>query len=325
MFGIIKNSMNNEENKNTNIVNKNKNNKEVKLKDVISPLAFSPIIFGEEVSKPSLIDYPLLCSTQINLNEMEYINKKSEVLSNGQLYKLSSLNNNLVIYQLENYISQIIITNFCAAFSCNENKLLFSYIPLIQYVVDEVNKLFNNRYDFYDQILHQMINSNTYSSLDTYSQLSLKRNMIKMNEYIILLEQYACSALSVACDRAINDVIYQIHVIPNIKELYKKLADNNEFLSSIRGSADYQTKAAQFLKDICVEIIDNSMCGIAESITKIIFNLPQNPFFMFKDELRNNDICDKIKSGMNSEEAINIVLNNIYPKNIKTEMEEEEF
>lgn len=248
----------------------------------VSPI--HPIIFtniGLSCNN-SLIDYPLNLMSDINLFIVQNEDKMLKTLDQTLLRRLDNNSRNLTKIEVVNFIKQTAIMNFCSIFNSSEYRKYFDMIPVLEMVKEEID----NDYAI-ERILETVFWDEVFGSYLT-SREDLLRTRAFVDNISYQLGQAVCSSICLGADKAINDVVLQIHVVPNIKNLYKQLLDDNKFLAKLNQESpqDYPTFVAIHLKEIVMDMVNdiiNSVIG--PSITLIMRSLVYTAFFSYSDYL----------------------------------------
>lgn len=223
-----------------------------------------PIIFiGEKAYRePGLNELPY--QHMLNYNKSAAQLAKSVVLPLGRS-AINSLNfNNLHIIteQAANNIIQNTFFNFCSVID-NMNCSLLDYFPIKQIVHDSMNTIAVN---VRNMVMDFVSGSNAPSSLkNTDEDIN---NMKNFAQFIAgQITNYLFGDICYATDNAINDILLQVHLVPNINYIYSTLYNESEFLQKNwknrkKFNGNFGELAAIYLKGVIREQLDNNLYTI---------------------------------------------------------------
>lgn len=223
-----------------------------------------PIIFvGEKVYRdPGLNELPY--QHMLNYNKSAAQLAKSVVLPLGRS-AINSLNfNNLHIIteQAANNIIQNTFFNFCSVID-SMNCSLLDYFPIKQVVHDYMNTIAVN---VRNMVMDFVGGSNAPSSLkNTDEDIN---NMKNFAQFIAgQITNYLFGDICYATDNAINDILLQVHLVPNIDYIYSTLYNESEFLQKNwknrkKFDGNFGELAAIYLKGVIREQLDNNLYTI---------------------------------------------------------------
>ena len=260
-----------------------------KFKKLNEEIPVVPIVFTSKGNfrSPGLIDFPIDFSSKINLNV--FGKNTDDILSSmdkSLLIDLHYNNLNITQIQVENYIKQESFMNFCAAFNAFKyNHGYFEMIPILEKVKEKIDNSVAIK-----QLTSQFFIYNADKAYTTVniSDEQRKQTMSYVESIDVQLAQAICTEICLGADEAINDIIMQVNFVPNIKVLYKHLAEDNDFLYELNKTSpeDYPTFVAIYLKTIMRDMIKDVMCrSIGPGITNIMTNIVLSLYYVFDDYL----------------------------------------
>ena len=245
-----------------------------------------PIIFvGEKLYRePGLNELPY--QYMLNYNMVAARSAKSTVIPLG-LHAINSLNfNNLQIIteQVANNIIQNTFFNFCSVIdSMNYSSL--DYFPIKQFVHDSMNTIVVN---VRNMVMDFVGGSNAPSSLkNTDEDIN---NMQNFAQFIAgQITNYLFGDICYATDNAINDILLQVHLVPNIDYIYSTLYNESEFLQKNwknrkKFDGNFGELAAIYLKGVIREQLDNNLYTIMlVSINNILGSCALTIYYVYND------------------------------------------
>lgn len=223
-----------------------------------------PIIFiGEKAYRePGLNELPY--QHMLNYNKSAAQLAKSVVLPLG-LSAINSLNFNnfnIIVEQAVNNIIQNTFFNFCSVID-SMNCSLLDYFPIKQVVHDSMNTIAVN---VRNMVMDFVGGSNAPSSLkNTDEDIN---NMQNFAQFIAgQITNYLFGDICYATDNAINDILLQVHLVPNINYIYSTLYNESEFLQKNwknrkKFDGNFGELAAIYLKGVIREQLDNNLYTI---------------------------------------------------------------
>ena len=223
-----------------------------------------PIIFvGEKAYRePGLNELPY--QHMLNYNKSAAQLAKSVVLPLG-LSAINSLNFNnfnIIVEQAANNIIQNTFFNFCSVID-SMNCSLLDYFPIKQVVHDSMNTIVVN---VRNMVMDFVGGSNAPSSLkNTDEDIN---NMKNFAQFIAgQITNYLFGDICYATDNAINDILLQVHLVPNINYIYSTLYNESEFLQKNwknrkKFDGNFGELAAIYLKGVIREQLDNNLYTI---------------------------------------------------------------
>ena len=223
-----------------------------------------PIIFiGEKAYRePGLNELPY--QHMLNYNKSAAQLAKSVVLPLG-LSAINSLNFNnfnIIVEQAANNIIQNTFFNFCSVID-SMNCSLLDYFPIKQVVHDSMNTIAVN---VRNMVMDFVGGSNAPSSLkNTDEDIN---NMKNFAQFIAgQITNYLFGDICYATDNAINDILLQVHLVPNIDYIYSTLYNESEFLQKNwknrkKFDGNFGELAAIYLKGVIREQLDNNLYTI---------------------------------------------------------------
>ena len=223
-----------------------------------------PIIFiGEKAYRePGLNELPY--QHMLNYNKSAAQLAKSVVLPLG-LSAINSLNFNnfnIIVEQAANNIIQNTFFNFCSVID-SMNCSLLDYFPIKQVVHDSMNTIVVN---VRNMVMDFVGGSNAPSSLkNTDEDIN---NMKNFAQFIAgQITNYLFGDICYATDNAINDILLQVHLVPNIDYIYSTLYNESEFLQKNwknrkKFNGNFGELAAIYLKGVIREQLDNNLYTI---------------------------------------------------------------
>ena len=223
-----------------------------------------PIIFvGEKAYRePGLNELPY--QNMLNYNKSAAQLAKSVVLPLG-LSAINSLgfnNFNIIVEQAANNIIQNTFFNFCSVID-SMNYSLLDYFPIKQVVHDSMNTIAAN---VRNMVMDFVGGSNAPSSLkNTDEDIN---NMKNFAQFIAgQITNYLFGDICYATDNAINDILLQVHLVPNINYIYSTLYNESEFLQKNwknrkKFDGNFGELAAIYLKGVIREQLDNNLYTI---------------------------------------------------------------
>ena len=246
-----------------------------------------PIIFTTRGNciNHGLIDLPIDYSRYVNWEV--FGDKEVGLLDNmnkSLLVHLNAHNNGITQSQVDNYIRQESFMNFCSAFNASKYSKYFTMIPILEKVKERINNC--------NTIA--VLTSEFFCYNDGYSTFRLENPKDAMEtvsyakSIAYLLAEVICTEIAFAADEAINDAIMQVYIVPNIKELYKELANENKALYELGKTSpeNFPTYAAIYLKTLVREIIQVVMTSSIEpGISNIMGTIMFSNYTVFNDYL----------------------------------------
>lgn len=245
-----------EEEKEDEMINEVSNESE---DDIIKPIIF----IGEKAYRePGLNELPY--QHMLNYNKSAAQLAKSVVLPLG-LSAINSLNFNnfnIIVEQAVNNIIQNTFFNFCSVID-SMNCSLLDYFPIKQVVHDSMNTIAVN---VRNMVMDFVGGSNAPSSLkNTDEDIN---NMQNFAQFIAgQITNYLFGDICYATDNAINDILLQVHLVPNINYIYSTLYNESEFLQKNwknrkKFDGNFGELAAIYLKGVIREQLDNNLYTI---------------------------------------------------------------
>ena len=245
-----------EEEKEDEMINEVSNESEDKI--------FKPIIFvGEKLYRePGLNELPY--QHMLNYNKSAAQLAESVVLPLG-LSAINSLefnNFNIIVEQAANNIIQNTFFNFCSVID-SMNCSLLDYFPIKQVVHDSMNTIAVN---VRNMVMDFVGGSNAPSSLKNPDEDI--NNMQNFAQFIAgQITNYLFGDICYAIDNAINDILLQVHLVPNINYIYSTLYNESEFLQKNwknrkKFDGNFGELAAIYLKGVIREQLDNNLYTI---------------------------------------------------------------
>ena len=267
-----------EEEKEDEIINEVSNESEDRI--------IKPIIFvGEKVYRdPGLNELPY--QYMLNYNMVAARSAKSTVIPLG-LHAINSLNfNNLQIIteQVANNIIQNTFFNFCSVID-SMNCSLLDYFPIKQVVHDSMNTIAVN---VRNMVMDFVGGSNAPSSLkNTDEDIN---NMQNFAQFIAgQITNYLFGDICYATDNAINDILLQVHLVPNIDYIYSTLYNESEFLQKNwknrkNFDSNFGELAAIYLKGVIREQLDHNLYKmILISVNDILQSSTLTLYYVYND------------------------------------------
>lgn len=245
-----------EEEKEDEMINEVSNESE---DDIIKPIIF----IGEKAYRePGLNELPY--QHMLNYNKSAAQLAESVVLPLG-LSAINSLNFNnfnIIVEQAVNNIIQNTFFNFCSVID-SMNCSLLDYFPIKQVVHDSMNTIAVN---VRNMVMDFVGGSNAPSSLkNTDEDIN---NMQNFAQFIAgQITNYLFGDICYATDNAINDILLQVHLVPNINYIYSTLYNESEFLQKNwknrkKFDGNFGELAAIYLKGVIREQLDNNLYTI---------------------------------------------------------------
>lgn len=179
-------------------------------------------------------------------------------LSISELRGLDNNNRNIIILNTKNYIKQQSFLSFCGYLDSLyiSQSYIFNFLNIKETVLDHLNRNYS-----IDNILSKFyFSSDTgFSSMDLDDEdrimatVSYSENITLQIANVILLD------ISSAVESAVNDIILQIHVVPNIKEIYNELCKMSPTLREIyqKTPSSFPISAATFIKENIMNNIED--------------------------------------------------------------------
>ena len=245
-----------------------------------------PIIFvGEKAYRePGLNELPY--QHMLNYNKSAAQLAKSVVLPLG-LSAINSLNFNnfnIIVEQAANNIIQNTFFNFCSVID-SMNCSLLDYFPIKQVVHDSMNTIAVN---VRNMVMDFVGGSNAPSSLkNTDEDIN---NMQNFAQFIAgQITNYLFGDICYATDNAINDILLQVHLVPNIDYIYSTLYNESEFLQKNwknrkKFDGNFGELAAIYLKGVIREQLDNNLYTIMLiSINNILGSCILTIYYVYND------------------------------------------
>lgn len=263
------------------------------VKDVKSAISIQPIIFSKELNcnlkTSSILDAPLNIFRFMNFEYGGDNNTYLENLNDNSLYNITMDNKYLAAKLATDYIIQNSFINICNMIDNSEfTKLGYSdYFNIKQFVNDELLKFRDWIYDIINACIYpanklitcekKEFDKNTKSLIDF---LTIKSSQISICIY---------NALCIGIDKAINDIVFQVHVIPNINLLYDKLKSDYGFgskMHNIINEYNFSTCASIYLKTLFAEDM-KWLVKVIQEITEntLIEGLVGGAYWYFEDEI----------------------------------------
>lgn len=257
-------------------------------KDAICPIYF--VGNNNEFQNKSLCaaNLPLAYTASIN----NYISNNQDKLLDP-IYSTDIISNfdfraiKIYEYNVIGYIISITMSNIASAFlSCREAEY-FKMIPILQNIQDDLYK-YENMHDI-KYMISQIFNHHSDCSMDTrkYNNMKYMNQLITSCDHIShFISQHLCTIISFAADKAITDTVLQVHVVPNIKDLYNKVINDELFISGVNCTAKEVTPMhiAAFLNTRAGQIINMVIKNYIEvEVNKLLKASPFSLFFIYDD------------------------------------------
>lgn len=269
-----------------------------KSEQMVKPaISITPIVFSEELGNNIINHTPL----DIPLNFFAYRNL--EMIKNGywddlSVSSLNALNVNnlrLVTDLITDFIIQNSFVNICNFVDHSElvKRGYGDFFNIKQFIQDELYRSTHTIYSFIENIAtsYYTDQKNSFSSLSILNEEDSQKNIDSTINYIsVLADQITVIVMNDICigiDKAINDVVLQTHIIPNIDILLNKLYHDDEFLSSKSiNKLNINTYASIYLKTLLNDNIVKLNKVISDTIHTILLNdLPSTFYYGISDHI----------------------------------------
>lgn len=302
-----------EENKGTrNTIPNSEHLKELKVQfeDAVKhKTAICPVTFVSDensyIKNNGLTDYPLNYQALLSSVIM-----KNPEISLGQIanlpeperafYNLDMGYSTITVNSLEFHIIQSAFTNFCNKINyASMNGLVFlQYIPLAQFVYEELNSD-NGKYGLYRLIPYDIMHGkNSIDQQKTKSVKQIDSYMMYLKNIAMQISLKISSAICIACDKAINDIL-QVHYVPNIEQIYDCISTQNNVLRNKfkNHDSDFPAYAAIFVKEVVRNLISELIeDNILDMAFKALVSLSLTGYEIYDEYARKNDIFKSRKS-----------------------------
>lgn len=177
----------------------------------------------------------------------------------------------IMIYQMKSYIIQHSFMNFCLAIDGSKYCELSKYVPLKEYVRNELE---GSCSVFIDNLVNNLI----WRMEEKDKQGYITSEQYQLNSALQLC-QMIYGSICYGCDKAINDVFLQVHNVPNLKEILKCIDTEVEsygkrrYLNDFKGDNYYNTLVLLSLKNQIRSIIDDCAPCIEKGVVDIILGI----------------------------------------------------
>lgn len=282
----------------------------------ISPIVFTSIGNNRNYG---LIDLPLQISQAINFKISDDY-ERLDSLTDSQLRTLNFESRGITAYEAANYIIQNSFMSFCSLIDqcdLNQNTKVLTYLPIKQMVYESLNKAHRPVCDNLDHlnrtfaVSHESIfkdaNDVQHAALDNTVNYALSiRDIILQN---------IVDAICIGTDKAVNDILMQVHTVPNINEIYLEISRYIPAAGEFQKSAPeaYSTVCTiaikSYLRDQIITLIGRNLIPTIESLVSKLFyiqaNVYDDQYYSIKEikntmisknhcEFDNNDSDEKI-------------------------------
>ena len=280
-----------EEEKEDNIINE--------IENVIRPIVF---VGEEEFDTPGLLELPSQITTEYNI----LIARNGSLiwdLDNSSIDNLKFNSLQIAVDQTVYSIIQNTFFNFCSVID-SMNYSVLEYFPIKQFVYSAMNKVSPN----IRTMVFQFIGGNNAPT--AYKNNEKDINNCKTFEHHIAgqITNYLFGIICFAVDDAINDILLQVHLVPNIDRIYSLLYDDSEFLqknwkNKKKFDSNYGELAAIFLKNIIREALYNILLHMMlDCIDNILFSSVSTLYYVFGDMVKFKELKYKNKDNKNDKE-----------------------
>lgn len=266
-----------------------------------------PIVFSEDVNDiitdHSIIDIPL---NEFIKGNVICFKSKTANLSKEILFSRGYDNNEIATTLLTDFIIQNVFFNACTlippAIGYYNN-----YFYLAQYIQKELDDAKNHIYNLILSCTSSGFCADKLSYISAYESVvpedetkSEENIDVSMNSIGIISYQIKAlifNAVCVGIDKAINDVLCNVHINPNIISLQKDILDDRNyilFLNCIFGKGNYDKSnftlySAMYLKSMIYH--SDQMKSFTKVVNDIIFNsimnyLPKTGFYWYTDNAK---------------------------------------
>lgn len=275
---------------------------------IIRPITFTTI---GNCRSHSLVEYPLNFSASANA----YISNNTgemldPIIEKGIIISLSYENERIITSNLSAYIIQNSFMNICSAVNSSKYYEYFYNIPVLTYIQKELE---TTKFHI-DAVIRNFISRDPFDTrfLDTKLVDEMMNQTIAYTRNLSMqISQYICTAICTGADKAITETMMQVHVTPNINDLYRQLAAKNPNLNSIKEQFpdDFQTHCTIYLKQIFQSIVSELMFktinkDILYILSNTIFTLyyNYNDYLYYDFDAAREQVLQKVKKELNKQE-----------------------
>ena len=273
----------------------------------------SPIIFTHKGNcvNPMLHDYPfefsygcnnMILESNMMMDDLEKIYEKTNYRTARFFDRLQSANNTIMTNQSIDYLIQNTIFGFSNLIDGSylgrcEN--LFDRFPIKAFVEEGLRKDLNIRNLFYDIIsqynLYSITNKNSYYGTEEEIKEYINFSITHQNIVAIQMAQHICNIICFETDRAINEVLLNIHPSPIYDMVLSDLCKYEPGLREFRKSPEFNIYCAVYLKNYLRNLISDFMVGtIGPSCSYLVANLFKTQFNIFAPFCHNENLDRKL-------------------------------
>lgn len=247
---------------------------------IVSRNIVSPIIFGEreeDTKVKQLMEYPMEYAhdSLANIPSVEF-------LSQRQLSKLNNISVNLAALEITNAILNVTFTNIASALSACSYKNLYEMIPVLPYIYEALDKN-QSTYNIVADFL-----SDGHTTVGFENQDNITKILNYANNIVPMIVQGLLVSVCTAADYAIDEVIFNVRVTPNINNLYKELI-NTKLVKIPQDDPRFSYECNRILKNGFRYIIEQVTPLIETNVDKFIKGSSYTGYFLYNDYLELGD------------------------------------
>ena len=275
---------------NSEIINKN-------FKEIIEPIVF---VGKEKYNVPGLNELPSQITSNYNLFVTRNIDELLNHLDKNSITDLEFNSLQTATDQALYNIIQNTFFNFCSVID-SMNYPLLDYFPIKQFVHDSLNIVSSNIRIMVSQFIagdnaptSLKFNDEDINNMSTFRQLVAGQ-----------IANYIFGIICFSVDGAINDILLQVHLVPNIDRIYTQLYNDSEFIrknwnNKKKFDSNYGELAAISLKNTIRQELDNNLYEmIIKSTDYILHNSTLSLYYIFGDF---KELNSKIRNNKNDKE-----------------------
>ena len=255
-----------------------------------SMLRISPIIFTSIGNNKNygLIDLPLQISQAVNFKVLDD-EKRLELLTNRQLNTLKFESRDIASIEATNYIIQNSFMSFCSLIDqcdLNQNTKVLTYLPIKQMVYESLEKAYYSINNNIESLIKTfaLSHESNFKDADDVQNATLD-NVINYSLSIRdIILQYIVDAICIGTDKAVNDILMQVHTVPNINEIYLEISRYITNLGEFKKSCpeSYSTICAiaikSYLRDQINILISRNLMPTIEYLVSKLFYIQANVY-----------------------------------------------
>lgn len=262
-------------------------------KNIVNPIIFTSN--GELCRNNMLHDLPINLFAKSNFQTIINADAAIGNLSPVDLYLLDNNSRNIYIRMLNEYILQESFLNFCNVINSSELAPYLAYIP----IKAKVKERLDTNIAVENILVSFFMSSNSDFSSHRDSEQDMNRTMELSMQISLQITHSVIMYICMGIDEAINDIILQVHLIPNIENLYDKILKDRNFASYRKQSKDNnQDLIALYLKTIARNDITNILFPIiGRSVTNVLQSSIGAGYYAYHDFAEyqlNNKNNDKL-------------------------------